>query len=466
MSILVPAVLFTFPIVALLIFTATRPARAGAIVLAFGWCFLPMSGYDLPGLPPYSKTTAASYTLLALLLVFSAGRIARVRWHWTDGLFAIWCLSGSMASLANGLGLYDAASSFLHQFLLWGAPYFAGRILIRNRRDLEDVANVIVVFGLIYVPLVLYEARMSPQLHRMVYGFFPHSWVQTMRLGGWRPQVFMAHGLQTSLWMGIALLLASGRAIISPRSAPPPIFGLRLTHAQVIAPLVLGVLATRSLGGWALTLGGLFLLLACRWFRPAPLIGLACATIIVVIGTRATAVWDGSPIPQLVRSVAPDRAGSLQFRLDNEDLLAAKAMQQPLFGWGGWGRNRVFDENGQDISVTDGLWIITFGTKGFVGLASLYGTLVAVYFLASRRFSRSQATETGADIMLVLSVAGIVATMDTIPNAFPIPVMIFATGAVATLAIAAPATRHRPQRLHANMNAGSLAARGQRINST
>ena len=41
-----------------------------------------------------------------------------------------------------------------------------------------------------------------------------------------------------------------------------------------------------------------------------------------------------------VNGFAPDRASSLQFRLDNEDELLARAMEQPLFGWGGWASTR------------------------------------------------------------------------------------------------------------------------------
>ena len=75
-------------------------------------------------------------------------------------------------------------------------------------------------------------------------------------------------------------------------------------------------------------------------------------------GVRTVGLWDGHSAVALTKSiVGEDRAGSLEFRLDNEDMLIARAMQRPLFGWGGWGRARVHDEDGKDISVTDGLWI-------------------------------------------------------------------------------------------------------------
>ena len=62
-----------------------------------------------------------------------------------------------------------------------------------------------VLGGLIYVPLCLFEVRMSPQLHNMVYGFAQHSFGQTVRGGGWRPMVFMQHGLAVGLFMSVML---------------------------------------------------------------------------------------------------------------------------------------------------------------------------------------------------------------------------------------------------------------------
>ena len=53
----------------------------------------------------------------------------------------------------------------------------------------------IFIGGLLYVPLCLFEIRMSPQLHKLVYGFHQHIFAQTFRFEGWRPTVFLQHGL-------------------------------------------------------------------------------------------------------------------------------------------------------------------------------------------------------------------------------------------------------------------------------
>ena len=51
---------------------------------------------------------------------------------------------------------------------------------------------------------------MSPQLNNMFYGFFPHSWGQHMRGGGYRPLVFLEHGLRLGIFMAVAVLATIG----------------------------------------------------------------------------------------------------------------------------------------------------------------------------------------------------------------------------------------------------------------
>ena len=60
---------------------------------------------------------------------------------------------------------------------------------------------------LVYSLPMLFEIRISPQLHRWVYGYFPNdAFVQQMRGGGFRPVVFFPHGLALALFTAIALL--------------------------------------------------------------------------------------------------------------------------------------------------------------------------------------------------------------------------------------------------------------------
>ena len=59
------------------------------------------------------------------------------------------------------------------------------------------------------------------------------------------------------------------------------------------------------------------------------------------------------------------------------------AWGRPWFGWGRFGRGRVFDDAGSDISVSDGYWVITLGTFGLVGFIAVFGLLGLAVFRAA-----------------------------------------------------------------------------------
>jgi hypothetical protein len=90
------------------------------------------------------------------------------------------------------------------------------------------------------------------------------------------------------------------------------------------------------------------------------------------VGLRSTGAWDGQNLIDLAYRASHERGASLEFRIINEDMLLEKARERMVFGWGGWGRSRIYNEEGEDISVTDGYWIILFGTTGLAGLAGFF----------------------------------------------------------------------------------------------
>ena len=67
----------------------------------------------------------------------------------------------------------------------------------------------LVVAGLIYSLPMLFEVRMSPQLHTWIYGYFPHSFGQQMRDGGFRPVVFIGHGLGVAFFVMTTVVAAA-----------------------------------------------------------------------------------------------------------------------------------------------------------------------------------------------------------------------------------------------------------------
>jgi hypothetical protein len=156
-------------------------------------------------------------------------------------------------------------------------------------------------------------------------------------------------------------------------------------------------------------------------------------------------------ITQLAESISPDRSASFKMRVNNEDILLAKANQKPFFGWGTWGRNRVYEQgSGEDISVTDGTWIIQYGLYGWLGYLSFFGLFAAAVFRA-RRMVRGPATRSsiavaGLSLLIAINV------LDLVPNSWLLPFTYLAAGSVAAavqVRSGAPAKRQQLNRSRA-----------------
>jgi O-antigen ligase len=132
-------------------------------------------------------------------------------------------------------------------------------------------------------------------------------------------------------------------------------------------------------------------------------------------------------------TVGHERAASLQTRLSNEDILAEKALQKPLFGWGRWGRNRVYDENGNDISITDGLWVLALGQAGLVGLASLTAVFLVPALNVRRVVGKRGWREPMFAAPIVLALLLVLYMMDNLLNAMVNPIFTLIAGGLTGL---------------------------------
>jgi hypothetical protein len=363
----VELVLYAWIPVVLFLFAALPPRRAVVTAYVAGWLFLPSFGIDLPGLPPFTKVSATAYGTLIGALIFDPDRVASFRPRWFDLPMALWCVAPFFASVTNPLGVYDGLSASLAEIVLWGIPYFMGRIYFNDWVGIRELAIGVFVGGLVYVPLVLLEMRLSPQFHKLVYGYHQHSFSQTVRSGGWRPMVFMQHGIACAMWMttcgvvGVWLWMSGS----VKKLAGVPMYALAPT-------VVVTAALCKSAGALVLLIIGLGIFVWVKWFKTAlPLLALIIF-IPSYVALRASGQWSGQNLVNTARSVfGEDRAGSLQYRLDAENLLTQKALQKPAFGWGRWNRNRVYDEKGKDLATTDGLWVIVLGQTGFTGLTAI-----------------------------------------------------------------------------------------------
>jgi hypothetical protein len=270
---------------------------------------------------------------------------------------------------------------------------------------------------------MLFEIRMSPQLHRWVYGFHPFSFEQQVRGGDFRPVVFLGHGLVTALFTSLAVIAA-----IAVARAKWRIF--RQPAALVAGYLTALLLLCRT---WGATIY-LIVIGPVVWFtKPRTWVRVSVVIALLVCAYPLLRAYDIVPVHRVLEaanSINPDRAASFKTRVVNEDILLAKANQKPFFGWGAWGRNRVYQQGtGKDISITDGGWIMQYGAWGWLGYLSYFGLFAAVLF-RSRIGVRGPVTE---DSIAVGSLSLLVAVnlMDLIPNSALVPFTYLAAGSLA-----------------------------------
>lgn len=439
--------LIAWPLVTLVLVLRLPFPQAALISILGGFLLLPVRGeIDLPVLPTFEKDTIPSLTLLVLAVLLYRGRsqvpgsLSSHSFHVMPGwiprsIFAIAGLlmiviGAQVTAMTNGdrlvygptvlpgLGTYDGMA-FALAGLTTLVPLLLGRKFFAHPEQHALLLRGLVAGGLAYSLLVLYEIRMSPQLSTMVYGFFPHDWVQHIRGGGWRPVVFMEHGLQLTLFLAMVTLAAFGasRCLEARRR------GFYLFSGAWLLGVVL---LSNSLGALIIAVAFLPVVLFLG-LRMQILVAAVIAGIIIAYPMlRSVDVIPTERLFSMAEAIDPVRAGSLQYRFDNEDMLLEHARERSLFGWGGWSRNRVFNEAGEDITVTDGAWIIEMGTKGWVGYLAKFGFLgLPVILLAfnSRRYGVSSVTVV---IALVLTAA----LVDLIPNGFLSPVTLLLAGAL------------------------------------
>lgn len=426
-------------ILALALFFVLPPRRALLAGFLLGFLFLPYTSPNVWALR--SRDAIISLPLLVGSVLFGWNAKRRTGFRYADLAMAAWCICPLFSSLSNDLGFYDGLSGVNDYLLSWGVPYFLGRTFFSRLEDLRELAIAVFIGGLIYIPLCLWEVRMSPQLHVWVYGFYPHEFIQSIRYGGFRPTVFLGHGLGVAMWMAFAAL--TGFWLWSSRSLRT--FG-KIPTGPLVAALILTLTLCKSLGPLLVFATGSLLKVPLRVLRSSVLILLLLAVPTTYVVLRLKGMLStASILSTSSQTLDEERTQSFEFRLENEDILVEKARQRPLFGWAGWSRSRVFDIYGKDISPADGLWTITFGVNGFFGLVCL-ALVFSVPLLSFLRHYPSRvwahpsiAPAAGLAIFIVLS------QIDALFNAPSPPILMLAIGAIAA---AAPARlRHaQPER--------------------
>ena len=431
-NIMVAIVLFGWIPIVRAIFRRFDARTAVAIAFVAAWMFLPVAGFKLKGIPAYNKLTATCMVILFWAWKFDKERFREFSFGLIDLPMLAWCVAPFFSSVFNDLGAYDGLSQTMYQSITWGVPYFIGRVFFSDADGLKLFGTAIFIGAVIYIPFCWFELVMSPQLHRLTYGFHQHSFLQTLRDGGgFRPMVYMDHGLMTSTWMGLGLFL--GAWLFYTKELPEKI--LRVPSLYLLLALAVTFLMMKSYGAIILIALGLGVVFLSSKMKKNWLVILLLAAPHLYVYTRTTGIWDGTNLSGFVaEKFSPTRAQSLQFRFDNEAILIKKAMEGTVFGWGGYGRSRVYDEYGKDISITDGLWIITLGQNGIFGLMALIFAVhtPVIFYLMRSDAERWIEKNRGAPTVMVVFLTTYM--IDSLLNAMVNPIyMVFSGGIVSLL---------------------------------
>jgi hypothetical protein len=434
------ALLLWLPIV--FYFFTRYPIRT-AVIVSFigGLLFLPQrSSFALPLIPDYKGMVATCYGIGLALIVYDSQGLSKLKLTGIDAPMVIWCLCPMLSSLTNGLGFYDGFNAVLEQTAVWGLPYFLGRLYLSSLSGMRELALNVLRGGLIYVPLCLYEGRFSPQLHRMVYGYFAHSsgLRQAMRYGGYRPNVFMEHGLMVGMWMMTVALVCIW---LSQAKALDKVWNFSLSGLNWVFFFIL--LWCRSTGAYLYIVYGLVVMFCAKWMRTTLPLLILIVGMSYYLYSGAMGTFDGDSITALItEKLNAERAQSLQFRFDNEEILGEKARQQILFGWGGWGRNRVYDYNWEgvleDTTTVDSLWVLTFGVNGVVGLVGVFGSLLVPVLGFSFRYPANLWFKPQIAPAAVLAVCTALFVLDSVLNNMYNPVFALVSGGLSGLAANPP----------------------------
>jgi hypothetical protein len=439
--------LLLWPFVSLVMFRILPLERALIWSILGGYLFLPpLAEFNLPLVPGMDKVSIPNLSVLLILmfgmkqkvqlipesklalllvggLILSA--IPTVLTNAEPILFQVLGGGGPIVFLVDqlpGQSIRDIGSVLIAQVLTL-VPFLLARQFLSSEKALREILLALMVGGLIYSVPSLIEIRLSPQMNVWIYGFFQHSFEQMMRDGGFRPIVFLPHGLWLALFVCTALLSA---AALTKQTQPAD----RWKMVLIIGYLAVLLVLCKSLASlvYGIVLLPVVLLMPARWQ-----IRLAVTFAVVAVVYPMLRNFGVVPLDAILaqaEAFSPERAQSLGFRFANEQQLLDRAAEKPLFGWGGWGRNLVRDaETGVILSIPDGRWIIVFGTFGWLGYVCEFGLLALPLFLMGiymRRNGDAALSPFVAPLTLILGIT----MMDMLLNATLTPFTWLTAGAI------------------------------------
>jgi hypothetical protein len=460
--------LLLYPLIAVGVFRSLRPAVAAVLLVVCGDLFLPQdTSFDLTGLPVLAKDQFIYLSVVVGALASVPGRLASTRPGFYEAMAIVLAAGGAITTLTNqdpirygptvlpAMPWGDFPSGAISDLLWYLLPFWLGRALVRQGRDVRVIIATLAGGGMVYSLLCWVEIQLSPQLHVWVYGFMPSAFVMAYRWGGFRPIVFMENGLATSIFMAMALISCAALARVR---APV----LRLPARPATGWLTVTIVACKSVASavFGIVLGGAVLVLKPRML--ARIAVLLCLLLSLYPALRLAKLFPVDTIGELAYSFDETRGKSLTGRFEVERKMLDLARERPWFGWGGYSRNWPYDpETGESLVVPDGYWILQLGSRGVLGFVCAFGMLVIPVLGAAMRIGKVRDQRDQillAALLLVIAVR----VVDQIPNGRWSSLPVFLAGALysTSRALVAEHARARRREAAAGLARPSAAASG------
>lgn len=158
---------------------------------------------------PLNRDAVLGVLLMSFAVAIAVGLRYRTRWNWLDALLGVWIATPLLAGLFNPSGLASDTFQSLYLAVVWGGPYLAGRLLVRDQSDLIGCLGVVVASGLVSAVLGITELLFGRFFYQLLYGFHPNQGVGDVKFFGTRPLLCFEDPNQIGMWwMTVALCAA------------------------------------------------------------------------------------------------------------------------------------------------------------------------------------------------------------------------------------------------------------------
>jgi hypothetical protein len=357
---LIGAVFLAWPVVVAVLTRLIGPRWAVLVGLLGGHLYLPaakvklgLAGFALP----VDRWIVISLALVLGPLIFDRRTLFRFRPSWLDLPMLAYYLAPLIGLVTGQAGTSgDILDMMVGRGLVWVVPYVMGRVYFSDGDGPLGVAVALVIAGLSYLPICVYEEFAGPEnyLGYVIYGI-PYGGGMVHRLGGYRPEGFLNDGIAVAAWMALTTVTATWLWLGGRRIGRCPGWIPALA-------LLLATLSCRGVYGYLILAIGLPAALLTRWLRSRAILAALLLVPILYMGLRGSGAWDGKI---LVRAVAfTGREGTVGMRLHDEDFVIDRvAESNPAFGLGGYLANAKIGY------AFDGRWVRVLWAGGLVGLA-------------------------------------------------------------------------------------------------